>query len=122
MFFRRKPKMNYYNTSIFDNNDFANMVLQKINSCSKIVSVEIETWEIIIKSENSEIEKFWYSLYGYDNMTFEQASAFAYWIYEHMNYNELYECTTYTKCGGGGEFPVNIIVPISNNPFVSKKW
>lgn len=122
MFFRRKPKTIYYNTSMFDNNDFANMVLQKINSYSDIVSIEIETSQIIIKSKNTEIEKYWYSSYGYDYMTFEQTATFAHWIHEHMNHNELYECTTYTKCGGGGEFPVDIIVPIGNNPFVHKKW
>lgn len=122
MFFRRKAKTIYYNTSMFDNNDFANMVLQKINSYSDIVSIEIETSQIIIKSKNTEIEKYWYSSYGYDYMTFEQTATFAHWIHEHMNHNELYECTTYTKCGGGGEFPVDIIVPIGNNPFVHKKW
>lgn len=122
MFFRRKAKTIYYNTSMFDNNDFANTVLQKINSYSDIVSIEIETSQIIIKSKNTEIEKYWYSSYGYDYMTFEQTATFAHWIHEHMNHNELYECTTYTKCGGGGEFPVDIIVPIGNNPFVHKKW
>lgn len=122
MFFRKKPKTIYYNISMFDNNDFANMVLQKINSYPEIVSIEIETGEIIIKSKNAEIEKYWYSHYGYDYMTFEQAATFAHWIHEHMNHRELYECTTYTKCGGGGEFPVDIIVPLGNNPFVHKKW
>lgn len=123
MFFRRKAKTIYYNTSMFDNNDFANMVLQKINSYSDIVSIEIETSQIIIKSKNTEIEKYWYSSYGYDYMTFEQTATFAHWIHEHMNHNELYECTTYTKCGGGGEFPVDIIVPIGNNPYSPlKKW
>lgn len=123
MLFRRKPKTIYYNTSMFDNNDFAYMVLQKINSYPEIVSIEIETGEIIIKSKNAEIEKYWYSSYGYDYMTFEQTATFAHWIHEHMNHNELYECTTYTKCGGGGEFPVDIIVPIGNNPYGPlKKW
>lgn len=123
MFFRRKAKTIYYNTSMFDNNDFANMVLQKINSYSDIVSIEIETSQIIIKSKNTEIEKYWYSSYGYDYMTFEQTANFSHWIHEHMNHNELYECTTYTKCGGGGEFPVDIIVPIGNNPYSPlKKW
>lgn len=123
MFFRRKAKTIYYNTSMFDNNDFANMVLQKINSYSDIVSIEIETSQIIIKSKNTEIEKYWYSSYGYDYMTFEQTATFAHWIHEHMNHNELYECTTYTKCGGGGEFPVDIIVRIGNNPYAPlKKW
>lgn len=123
MFFRRKAKTIYYNTSMFDNNDFANMVLQKINSYSDIVSIEIETSQIIIKSKNTEIEKYWYSSYGYDYMTFEQTATFSHWIHEHMNHNELYECTTYTKCGGGGEFPVDIIVPIGNNPYSPlKKW
>lgn len=101
MFFRRKPKTNYYNTSMFDNNDFANMVLQKINSYSDIVSIEIETSQIIINPKNVLSEEFWYSGYGYDYMTFEQTATFAHWIHEHMNHSELYECTTYTKCGGG---------------------
>lgn len=123
MFFRRKAKTIYYNTSMFDNNDFANMVLQKINSYPEIISIEIGTGKIIIKSKNTEIEKYWYSNYGYDYMTFEQTATFAHWIHEHMNHSELYECTTYTKCGGGGEFPVDIIVPIGNNPYSPlKKW
>ena len=52
MFFRRKPKTNYYNTSMFDNNDFANMVIKKINSYPEIISIEIETGKIIINPKN----------------------------------------------------------------------
>lgn len=123
MFFRRKPKTNYYNTSMFDNNNFANMVIKKINSYPEIISIEIETGKIIINPKNILGEEFWYSGYGYDYMTFEQTTIFAHWIHEHMNHNELYECTTYTKCGGGGEFPVDIIVRIGNNPYAPlKKW
>ena len=55
MFFRRKAKTIYYNTSMFDNNDFANIVLQKINSYPEIISIEIGTGKIIIKSKNTEI-------------------------------------------------------------------
>lgn len=123
MFFRRKAKTIYYNTSMFDNNDFANMVLQKINSYPEIISIEIETSQIIINPKNVLSEEYSYSGYGYDYMTFEQTATFAHWIHEHMNHSELYECATYTKCGGGGDFSVNIIVPISNNPYGPlKKW
>ncbi len=60
MFFRRKPKTNYYNTSMFDNNDFANMVIKKINSYPEIIIIEIETGKIIINPKNILGEEFWY--------------------------------------------------------------
>lgn len=123
MIFRRRPKRSNLNTAIFDNNEFADMILKTVNSFSDIVSIEVETLEITISPKNELQLQHWYSSFGYDRMSYDQAAAFAHWIHQNMNQKEKYECTTYIKCGGGGEFRVNIIVPKGNNPFAPlKSW
>lgn len=123
MIFNRRPKRSTPKTTMFDNNEFAEMILKTVNSFSDIVSIEVETGKITISPKNELQTEYWYSSFGYDYMSYEQTSAFAEWIRQNMNQKEKYECTTYMKCGGGGEFRVNIIVPKDNNPFTPlKKW
>lgn len=71
MFFRRKSNSIYHNASIFDNNDFAKMIIQTINSYPEIVSIEIGIGEITINPKNILGETFSYIGHGYNYMTFE---------------------------------------------------